>query len=192
MYHFFAYISKLKYIMRWGLKRNSRTENVQEHSHEVAVIAHGLTLIKNKLFGGKLDANKIAVIALYHDASEVLTGDLPTPIKYFNPKIKEAYQAIERVAEEKLVEMLPEPLKLDYADLILQSDLAAEEKHIIKCADLISAYLKCVEEVQGGNAEFAVAKKKVGKLLQDIQSPEVDYFFTHFVPSYGLTLDELQ
>ena len=178
--------------MRWGLKRNSRTENVQEHSHEVAVIAHGLALIRNEVFGGNVDVNKIAVIALFHDASEVLTGDLPTPIKYFNPKIKEAYQAIERVAEEKLVEMLPMALKNEYSKLLLQNDLDEDERNIVKYADLISAYIKCVEEVQASNNEFAVAKSKVGNMLKQINAPEVDYFFTHFVPSYGLTLDELQ
>lgn len=192
MYHFFAYLSKLKFIFRWGLKRNIRSENVQEHSHEVAVIAHGLALIRNRMFDGNVDANRIAVLALFHDASEVLTGDLPAPIKYFNPKIKDAYKGIERVAEEKLVEMLPEALQQDYAAILLQGDLDKEEKAIIKAADLISAYIKCLEETQAANNEFEVAKDRVSNMLKELDMPEVKYFLDHFLSSYSLTLDELE
>lgn len=192
MFHFFAYVSKLKYITRWGLKRNTRTENVQEHSHEVAVIAHGLATIRNLHFDGTVNADRIAVIALFHDASEVLTGDLPAPIKYFNPKIKDAYQAIERVAEEKLLDMLPQPLKDHYASLLIYSDVSKEEKAIIKAADLISAYIKCLEEVQASNTEFQVAKERVKNMLWEIDLPEVRFFMEHFLPSYSLTLDELE
>lgn len=191
MSHFFAYISKLRYIIRWGLKRNMRPENVMEHSLEVTHIAHGLALISNRLFGGQFDPNEIAVLAMYHDASEVFTGDLPTPVKYFNPSIKDAYKNIESVAEERLLECLPEELRNDYAPILVSKNIDAEKKALIKCADLIAAYLKCLEEVNGGNAEFSVAKSRVEAQLAAIDRPEVKYFIKTFLPSYSLTLDEL-
>ncbi|HET8707473.1 MAG TPA: 5'-deoxynucleotidase [Pseudomonadales bacterium] len=191
MSHFFAYLSKLRYIFRWGLKRNMRPENVMEHSLEVAHIAHGLAIICNRLFGGRFDPNEIAVLAMYHDASEVFTGDLPTPVKYFNPSIKDAYKNIESVAEERLLECLPSELRADYAPFLLSKNIDAEKKALIKCADLIAAYLKCLEEVNGGNAEFSVAKSRVEAQLAAIDRPEVKYFIKTFLPSYSLTLDEL-
>jgi len=191
MSHFFAYLSKLRYIIRWGLKRNMRPENVMEHSLEVSHIAHGLALISNRLFEGRFDPNEIAVLAMYHDASEVFTGDLPTPVKYFNPSIKDAYKNIESVAEERLLECLPEELRADYAGILLSKNIDAEKKALIKCADLIAAYLKCLEEVNGGNAEFSVAKSRVEAQLAAIERPEVKYFIKTFLPSYSLTLDEL-
>ena len=191
MHHFFAYVAKLKYILRWGLKRNVEEENVKEHSFDVASIAHALAVIRNRLFDGNLDANQIAVVALYHDASEVLTGDLPGPIKYFNPAIAEAYKDVEKAAKEKLLTMLPEPLRQDYAPLINEHHLPDEVRRLIKAADVISAYIKCVHEVESNNHEFLVAKERVEGMLKHYDRPEVRYFMETFLPSYRLTLDEL-
>ncbi len=191
MSHFFAYLSKLRYIFRWGLKRNMRPENVMEHSLEVSHIAHGLAIIANRFFDGQFDANEIAVLAMFHDASEVFTGDLPTPVKYFNPIIKDAYKNIESVAEARLLECLPAELRDDYAPILVSKNIDTEKKALIKCADLIAAYLKCLEEVNGGNAEFSVAKSRVEAQLVAIERPEVKYFMKTFLPSYSLTLDEL-
>lgn len=191
MYHFFAYVSKLKYILRWGLKRNVEDENVKEHSFDVAVIAHALAVIKNRYFDGDLNAERIAMMALYHDASEVLTGDLPGPIKYFNPSIAEAYKEVEKAAEQKLITMLPDEMRSDFLSLIDYKASGSEIAKLIKSADIISAYLKCIQEVDAGNSEFVVAKKRVELLLNDNAQPEVQFFLDKFVPSYRLTLDEL-
>jgi len=181
----------LKYILRWGLKRNVENENVKEHSFDVAIIAHALAIIKNQYFEGDLNAERIAVMALYHDASEVLTGDLPGPIKYFNPTIAEAYKEVEKAAEQKLITMLPDEMRADFISLIDYKASGGEIGSLIKSADIISAYLKCIQEVDAGNAEFAVAKERVELLLSDNAQPEVQYFLDNFVPSYRLTLDEL-
>ncbi|PHR22029.1 MAG: 5'-deoxynucleotidase [Fluviicola sp.] len=191
MYHFFAYVSKLKYILRWGLKRNVENENVKEHSFDVAVIAHALAIIKNRYFDGELNPDRIALMALYHDASEVLTGDLPGPIKYFNPTIAQAYKEVEKAAEEKLITMLPESMREDFLPLIDYKQAGEEVGKLIKTADVISAYLKCIQEVDAGNKEFVVAKERVESVLRDDQQPEVRFFLEKFVPSYRLTLDEL-
>ena len=191
MYHFFAYLSKLKYILRWGLKRNVENENVKEHSFDVAMIAHALALIRNTYFEGDLDADRVALMALYHDATEVLTGDLPGPIKYFNPSIAEAYKSVEKAAESKLLAMLPEELRTEYEPLLDYSTAEKDYALIVKAADIIAAYLKCLHEVDSGNHEFAVAKQRVESMLADLTLPEVDYFMDKFVPSYRLTLDEL-
>jgi len=191
LYHFFAYVSKLKYILRWGLKRNVEDENVKEHSFDVAVIAHALAIIKNRYFDGDLNADRIAMMALYHDASEVLTGDLPGPIKYFNPSIAEAYKEVEKAAEQKLITMLPDEMRSDFLSLIDYKASGNEIGSLIKSADIISAYLKCIQEVDAGNSEFVVAKKRVELLLNNNAQPEVKFFMDKFVPSYCLTLDEL-
>lgn len=191
MYHFFAYVSKLKYILRWGLKRNVENENVKEHSFDVAVIAHALAMIRNTYFDGKLNADKVMVAALYHDASEVLTGDLPGPIKYFNPSIAEAYKSVEKAAEEKLLLMLPEELREKYKPLLNCKESDPEMARIVKAADIIAAYLKCLQEVDSGNHEFGVAKQRVELMMTEFNLPEVTYFMEKFVPSYRLTLDEL-
>lgn len=191
MYHFFAYLSKLKYILRWGLKRNVENENVKEHSFDVAMIAHALALIRNTYFDGDLDADRVALMALYHDATEVLTGDLPGPIKYFNPSIAEAYKSVEKAAETKLLAMLPEELREEYEPLLDYSCSAKDYALIVKAADIIAAYLKCLQEVDSGNHEFGVAKQRVESMLSELTLPEVDYFMDKFVPSYRLTLDEL-
>ncbi len=190
MYHFFGYMARMKHIKRWGLMRNTRDENIQEHSLQAAMIAHALAEIKNKLFGGNVDAARVMALAVYHEAGEVITGDLATPIKYFNPEIKSAYKRIERVAEDKLIGMLPEALRDVFEPLIHQRD-DGEAHAIIKAADKICAYLKCVEELSAGNSEFAKAKKTLQKTIGDMKRPEVDYFMKTFVPSFELTLDEL-
>jgi 5'-deoxynucleotidase len=191
MSHFFAYLARMKFINRWGLMRNTHAENIQEHSLQVAMIAHGLAIIQNRLFGGEVDAQRVAVLAVYHDAGEVITGDLATPIKYFNPKIKEAYDEIEVVASQKLLDMLPEELRPDYeAFFFVQVDDDAAWK-LVKAADKICAYLKCLEELKAGNEEFAKAKNAVRREIEQLKMPEVDYFMKKFIASFSLTLDEL-
>lgn len=191
MFHFFSYMARMKHIKRWGLMRNTREENIQEHSLQTAMIAHALALIKNRMFGGSVNAERVLALAVYHEAGEVITGDLATPIKYFNPDIKTAYKQIERVAEEKLVDMLPEGIKKDYESLILGREDETQHYAIVKAADKICAYLKCVEELSAGNTEFAKAKNAIEKTIQEMDRPEVNYFMETFVPSFELTLDEL-
>ena len=191
MSHFFAYLAKMKYINRWGLMRNTRPENIQEHSLQVAMIAHGLATIKNKLFGGTIDPERIAVLALFHDVGEVITGDLATPIKYLNPKIKAAYGEIDVVAKEKLLEMLPDVLRDAYRPLLFPKESEREHLQLLKAADRICAYLKCLEEKRAGNREFSKAEIAIQKTIEKLDLPEVDYFMRTFVPSFSLTLDEL-
>ncbi|MBQ4250249.1 MAG: 5'-deoxynucleotidase [Clostridia bacterium] len=185
--HFFAYLSRMKYIDRWSLMRNTRTENLSEHTLEVAVIAHALCVIANTHFGAKLNAERAAVIALFHDASEIITGDMPTPIKYFNPEINRAYKEIENVAKDKLLSMLPDELKETYRSAFYDS---SEEAKRVKWADKISAYIKCVEEKKAGNREFVRASESIYEALGKIDAPEVNYFINTFLESYALTLDE--
>lgn len=189
--HFFAHLSRLKLISRWPLMRNVRTENVSEHSLQVAFVAHALAVIKNRKFDGNLNAERIALLAMYHDASEVLTGDMPTPIKYYNAQIAHEYKKIEKIAQQKLVEMLPEELQQDYRMLLDDNYTSEEERAIVKQADALCAYLKCLEELSAGNAEFTLAKSRLEKTLQLRHSPEMDYFMTVFVPSFSLSLDEI-
>ncbi|ASY77870.1 5'-deoxynucleotidase [Pectobacterium polaris] len=189
--HFFAHLSRLKLISRWPLMRNVRTENVSEHSLQVAFVAHALAVIKNRKFDGSLNAERIALLAMYHDASEVLTGDMPTPIKYYNAQIAHEYKKIEKIAQQKLIEMLPEELQQDYRMLLDDNYTSEEERAIVKQADALCAYLKCLEELSAGNAEFTLAKARLEKTLQLRHSPEMDYFMTVFVPSFSLSLDEI-
>ncbi|AOR61860.1 5'-deoxynucleotidase [Pectobacterium wasabiae] len=189
--HFFAHLSRLKLISRWPLMRNVRTENVSEHSLQVAFVAHALAVIKNRKFEGNLNAERIALLAMYHDASEVLTGDMPTPIKYYNAQIAHEYKKIEKIAQQKLIEMLPEELQQDYRVLLDDNYTSEEERAIVKQADALCAYLKCLEELSAGNAEFTLAKARLEKTLQLRHSPEMDYFMTVFVPSFSLSLDEI-
>ena len=187
--HFFAYISRMRFIQRWALMRNTAPENVQEHSHQVAVLAHALAVIRNERFGGRVDAGAVAAAALYHDASEILTGDMPTPIKYDNPAIRKAYKDVEAVAEEKLLHMLPQEFRPVYAP-ILHPD--AETEQLVKAADKLSAYIKCVEELKAGNNEFREAAAQTRTALESYGLPEVAYFLEIFLPSFSLTLDELK
>ncbi|MGI6679025.1 MAG: 5'-deoxynucleotidase [Dehalobacterium sp.] len=191
MHHFFAYMSRMKFIQRWGLMRNTRPENIQEHSLEVTMIAHALALIRNRFFEGQISPERVMALAVYHEASEVITGDLATPIKYFNPEIEHAYRKIEHVAKEKLMGMLPRDLKEDYETLLFIGEEDQENWRLVKAADKISAYLKCVEELKSGNQEFSKALKMIKQDLDRLDLPEVAYFLEHFLPSYQLTLDEL-
>ena len=188
--HFFAYISRMRFIQRWALMRNTAPENVQEHSHQTAVLAHALAVIRNERFGGHIDAGAVAAAALYHDASEILTGDMPTPIKYDNPVIHSAYKDVERVAEGKLLEMLPEELRHAYVPVLTEVD--GEVKRLVKAADKLSAHIKCLEELKAGNGEFREAAVQTRKTLEDCGLPEVRYFLETFLESFSLTLDELK
>jgi 5'-deoxynucleotidase len=188
---FFAYLGRLKWIKRWGLMRNVNEENVMEHSWQVATIAHALALIHNERFGGCVDANAVATAALYHDVSEIITGDLPTPIKYHSKKIKEAYKQIESEAESELIGLLPQYLQAAYKPL-LQSELIDEHiEQLIKAADIISAFIKCQQEMAAGNQEFATAQKELEARLRGLNMPEADEFMALFNDGYLLNLDEL-
>lgn len=185
---FFAFISRMKFINRWSLMRNTSYESLSVHSHEVATVAHALCLIGNRRLGKSYNAEKAAVFALYHDAAEIITGDMPTPVKYNNPEIKNAYKDVEKQANERLVEMLPDDLKADYNE-ILNYDKAY--KTIIKAADKISAVIKCEEELKMGNLEFKNAKETLLCALKNLNCEEADIFMAEFFGAYSLTLDEL-
>jgi len=189
--NFFAYLSRLRWIKRWGLMRNAEPENVMEHSWEVATIAHALALTHNHVFNGQVDANAIATAALYHDASEVITGDLPTPIKYHSKSITEAYQQIEQQAEAELIALLPDELKQAYQtcfDSKLQPEI---NQRILKVADTLSAHLKCLAELRAGNLEFKQSAEITKQKIDSYQMPEADYFMSVFVPAYQLPLERL-
>ena len=188
--NFFAYISRMKLIRRWGLMRNTQPENDMEHSMQVVMLAHGMGAIANRRFGARVDLGRIALLAAYHDVSEVITGDLATPIKYFNPDIKRSFHAIEDIACDKLASMLPDDLRGDYRPL-LRPDTDSREWRIVKAADKLSAYLKCLEELKAGNAEFARARETIAAQLADIDLPELREFMREFGASFELTLDEL-
>ena len=188
-HHFFPMISRMRYINRWGLMRNTRLENIQEHSHQVAVLAHALAVIQNRYFGCQIDPGQVAVAALYHDASEILTGDMPTPIKYDNPDIQSAYKQVEAVAEQKLLNMLPEDLRPAYDEALTIPD--PQVRALVKVADKLSAYLQCVEEVKAGNNEFKKAKEQTYAALCQNQIPALRYFMDRFLDGFELTLDEL-
>ena len=188
--HFFAYISRMRFIQRWALMRNTAPENVQEHSHQAAVLAHALAVIRNEKFGGCVDAGAVAAAALYHDASEILTGDMPTPIKYGNPAIRGAYKDVEAVANGKLLAMLPEELHSAYAPLL--TEVPPETERLVKAADKLSAYIKCVEELKAGNTEFREAAAQTRGALESYGLPEVAYFLEVFMDSFSLTLDQLK
>ena len=194
---FFAYISRMKNIKRWGLMPSSREENVAEHSLQVAMIAHALAVIQNTRFGGDLDAEHIMALAVYHETSEVITGDLVTPIKYFNEEITSAYKKIEKVANEKMLNMLPEDLQEEYLPLIEAEETEEGKKayRYVKAADKIAAYTKCLEELRSGNQEFSMAKKTLEEKILAMENEEgmeaVKVFMEEFIPSFMVTLDEL-
>ena len=190
MYKFFAYLSRMKEIKRWALMRSVREENIMEHSQQVAVLAHALALITNKKFGGNVDVNKVVLLAQYHEVSEVITGDLPTPIKYFNPEIKNAYKDLEKNASKRILSMLPEEMKEEYEQYILPNT-DTEEYKIVKLADRLSAYIKCLEELKFGNKEFKKAKTSIEQELKNSNNKAVNYYLKEFAPAHELTLDEL-
>jgi 5'-deoxynucleotidase len=191
MYHFFAMLSRMKNICRWGLMRNTRDENLCEHSFETAVIAHALAVLRNRRFGGHVNAERTALLALFHDSTEIVTGDMPTPVKYYNPEIRAAYRKVEEAARTRLLGFLPDDLRPEYRPLLgepLDSD--RELLPLVKAADKLSAVIKCVEEQRMGNSEFASAETTLRKAVEDLHLPEADCFVQEFLPSYSLTLDE--
>lgn len=190
MSNFFAMVNRMKLIDRWALMRNTSKENIAEHSHNVAVISHALCIIGNKKFGKSYDAERCAVLALYHDTTEVITGDMPTPVKYYNDNIKNVYKDVETVAGKRLLNMLPEEFKDDFTPLFeKKSDDEALWK-IVKAADKIDALIKCIEETRMGNKEFEKALEAQKKIIDEMDMPEVKYFTEEFLPAYSLTLDE--
>lgn len=191
MEKFYAYIDRMKFIKRWQLMRSTREENIMEHSHSVAVLAHALVAIENGVYGGNVDGEKAVLYALYHELSEVMTGDLPTPVKYFNHGIHGEYEKLETLAVEKIAGTLPEEMKSELYPY-LQADKSSEEYRFVKAADKLSAYIKCLEELRSGNHEFVQAEKTIGIALRDMKMRAVDYFFEHFIPAFSLTLDELE
>lgn len=190
MEQFFAYLSRMKYIERWSLMRSSIHENIQEHSHMTAVIAHALAVIRRDIYHIPCDPNEIAVVALYHDASEILTGDLPTPIKYHSREIQNAYKEIEQIADDRLLSTLPEEMRGEFRNMLC-GETHDRVYPLVKAADKLSAYIKCIEERRAGNDEFASAEKQTREYLENMKLPEVDYFMEHFIPAFELTLDEL-
>ena len=184
MSHFFAFINRMRFIQRWALMRNSYTENIQEHSHQTAVLAHARAGLRNERFGGQVDAGAVAVAALYHDASEILTGDLPTPIKYYNPAIRDAYKQVESVAAQKLLDMLPSDLRPAYDEALSPSDPGIEE--LVSAADKLSAHIKCLEELKAGNSEFKKAAEQTRAALERFDLPELRCFCEEFLPSFEL------
>lgn len=190
MNKFFAYISRMKYITRWSLMRNSVSENIQEHSHMVAVLAHALAVIRRDVFHEACDPDKCAAAALFHDATEIFTGDLPTPIKYFNPTIRKAYHQVEEQAAEKLLDMLPAEMRGAYEPVLREED--AEVRVLVKAADKLSAYIKCLEELAAGNREFSDAARETREALEAMELREVQWFLDHCGDAFGLTLDALQ
>lgn len=188
--NFFAMVNRMKLIDRWALMNNTTKENIAEHSHSVAVIAHALALIGNKKFGKSYNADRAAVLALYHDTTEVITGDMPTPVKYYNDEIKTVYKDIERIAGERLLAMLPEEFKEDYKPFFEKSESDVELWRLVKAADKISALIKCIEEDRMGNREFEKALEAQQKKIEEIELDEVKYFSEHFLKAYYLTLDE--
>ena len=187
---FFAYIFRMRYIARWALMRNTRTENVEEHSYEVAVLAHALAAIGREVFHKDADPDRAAAAALFHDAPEIITGDMPTPIKYYNPDIKTAYKQVEAVAQGRLLSMLPAELAAVYEPLVRENDETVQR--YVKAADKLAAYIKCVEEEKAGNSEFKMAAGQTLAALKEMDMEELDWFIERFLPAFELTLDELQ
>lgn len=190
-YDFFAFMARMKYIKRWSLMHSIVEENIMEHTEQVATVAHALAVIKNTYYGGDVNIEKILLLALYHESGEVITGDLPTPIKYFNDDIRNAYANLEENACKKLLNMLPDEMKPAFEPYVLHDPTTSEYK-IVKYADRICAYIKCLEELKAGNSEFKKAKTSIEKELLKNDQPEVKYFMENFIPAYKKTLDELE
>ena len=191
MNNYFAMMTRMKYIDRWALMRNTRAENLSEHSLEVSMIAHALAILGNTYLGKELNAERAAVLGLYHDATEIITGDMPTPIKYYNPEIRHTYQDIEEKAGQTLLSMLPEEMRVSYERLFTRQDEDAYLWKLVKAADKLSAYIKCIEEEGTGNREFVRARETTLKQLHALDVEEAELFFTYFIDAYGKNLDEL-
>ena len=189
--HFYAFLSRMKYINRWALMRNTSSDTLSQHSHEVSAVAYALCVIANRRYGKNYNGERAALIGLYHDMPEIITGDLPTPVKYFNPEIKEAYKKVEAVASEKLLATLPDDLREDFEFLFNEKDSDAELWKIVKAADKISALIKCIEERKAGNMEFTKAELSTLESIKIMNMPEAEDFIKDFLPAYELTLDQL-
>lgn len=189
MNNFFGMLARMKYINRWGLMRNTITENIAEHSLEVAIIAHSLAVIGNTYFDKELDAEHIAVLAMMHDASEIITGDLPTPIKYYAPEIRDSYKKVEEIAARQLLEELPKEMRAEYELILIEEN--NEDWKYVKAADKLSAYIKCIEEANMGNSDFIKAEETLKKSVENMCMEEVEFFMEKFLPSYNMTLDEI-
>lgn len=190
MSSFFAFLKRMRFINRWSLMRNTERENIQEHSLEVAMIAHNLAALRNEYFGGSVDLNKVAVIAMYHEVSEIFTGDMPTPIKYFDPKLRSLYGEIETLAQEKMLTTLPARLQSVYRPILVEAE-HSEEWPLVKAADTLSAYMKCVNELHAGNDEFKEAHDSILSKLKELNMPEVDMFIEEYIPALDKSLDQL-
>lgn len=188
--HFYAMLSRMKYINRWGLMRNTREENLSEHSLEVAFIAHALGVINNEIFGGTINAERLAILAMYHDVTEIITGDMPTPVKYYSPVIRNAYKEVEHVAKDEILTGLPLNLRKVYEPLLLETSNEEELWAYVKAADKISAYIKCIEEINTGNLDFSKAKESTYQAILKLDLKEANYFLEEYIPAYSLTLDE--
>ncbi len=188
--HFYAMLSRMKYINRWGLMRNTRNENLCEHSLEVAFVAHALGIINNEVYGGNINAERLAILGMYHDVTEIITGDMPTPVKYYNPVIRNAYKEVEKVAGKQMLSGLSSELRDRYESVLTETEEEKELWKYVKAADKISAYIKCLEERKTGNMDFADAEQTIYKAITDMHMDEVDYFMKEYIPAYMLTLDE--
>ena len=189
-HNFFAMLSRMKYINRWGLMRNTIDENIAEHSLDTAVLAHGLAVISNTYFGGNVNVERVALLAIFHDTTEIITGDMPTPIKYFAPEIRMAYKNVEAAAGKQLLSALPKEMRYSYEDMLLPDEEEKDLWRFVKAADKLSAYIKCVEEKRMGNTDFEVAEEETLTAVKAMNMKEVDYFLEQFMPAYSLTLDE--
>lgn len=191
---FYSMLSRMKLINRWGLMRNTRNENISEHSLETAMIAHCLAVVHNTYFGGNVNAERCALLGIFHDVTEIITGDLPTPVKYYNPEIRTAYKEVEETAKNKLISMLPEEMRDEFRPLLSPEEDCSEEElelwRFVKAADKLSALIKCIEERMTGNSDFLSAEKASAEAVKAMKMPEADYFMEHFLPSYDNTLDE--
>lgn len=187
---FYAVLSRMKYINRWALMRNLQTESVWEHSYEVAILAHALAVLTNRRFGGAVTVERCVLLALYHDAPEIFTGDMPTPVKYHSPTLRDAYQQVEALAADRLLEMLPADLQEDYRSLLVPDSDGQTEQQLVKAADKLSALIKCATELAQGNREFESARRTIERALRGMRLPAVDCFLEEFLPAFTLTLDE--
>ena len=188
--HFYAMLTRMKYINRWGLMRNTRNENLCEHSLEVAFVAHALGIINNEVYGGNINAERLAILGMYHDVTEIITGDMPTPVKYYNPVIRNAYKEVEKVAGKQMLSGLSSEIRDRYESVLTETEEEKELWKYVKAADKISAYIKCLEERKTGNMDFADAEQTIYKAITDMHMDEVDYFMKEYIPAYMLTLDE--